>query len=150
MTAMASKRKIASVAVRLIFAAVFAVNVQCALGFLLAPADFADGFMLEDTGRVGQIAVAGLGVAFLMWNATYPPFIIAPGRFCVLGGVILAQQLIGLAGEAYLYMTMAADPALSILRSSLLRFIMFDGVGLLLMAAALLCFCRTRPKDPTL
>ncbi len=150
MAAMASKRKTAAVVTRLVFAAVFVVNVQCALGFLLVPGDFTAGFMLEDAGRVGQIAVAGLGVAFLMWNATYPPFIVAPDRFCVLGVVILTQQLIGLVGEVYLYMTIAADPAFAILSASLLRFIVFDGVGLLLMAAALLWLYRASRKGPTL
>lgn len=131
---MGVKYGIAGVVVRVVFAAVFAVNVQCALSFAFAPERFVDGFMLADAGRVGEVAVAGLGVAFLMWNATYPAFIATPHRFPVLGWVILVQQVIGLIGELCLYATLSAE--FDVLRSSLMRFIVFDGAGLVAMAAA--------------
>lgn len=131
---MGARYGIAGVVVRVVFATVFAVNVHCALSFAFAPERFVDGFMLADAGRVGEVAVAGMGVAFLMWNATYPAFIAAPQRFPVLGWVILAQQAIGLIGELCLYATLGEG--FDVLRSSLLRFIVFDGAGLVAMAAA--------------
>ena len=64
--------------VRVCFALVFAVNVQCALSYVLDPLAYVGGFELE--GVAGEVAVRGLGVAFLMWNATYPAFICSPER----------------------------------------------------------------------
>ena len=143
---MAVRYGIAGVVVRVVFAAVFAVNVQCALSFVAAPEQFVSGFMLGGTGQVGEAAVRGLGVAFLMWNATYPAFIVAPGRFSVLGWVILVQQLIGLGGESGLYC--ALGPGHEVLQASILRFIAFDGVGLVLMAVAFAWFSVvSRKKD---
>lgn len=134
--------------VRVVFAAVFAVNVQCALSFVFAPELYVGGFMLADAGQVGEVAVAGLGVAFLMWNATYPAFIVAPARFPVLGWVILAQQLIGLVGEFGLYSGLGAG--FDALRASLLRFIVFDGAGLVLMAVAFAWFSALMRKRDVL
>ena len=119
---------------RIAFAAVFVVNVQCALSFAFAPADFAGAYELGSAGVAGQAAVRGIGIAFLMWNATYPAFIVAPQRFRVLGWVILAQQAIGLVGESLLFATLPAGH--DVLASSVLRFIAFDGAGLVLMGIA--------------
>lgn len=97
----------------------------------------------ELTGDVGAIALAGLGVVFLMWNATYPLFIVRPDQYPVLGGVILAQQIIGLLGESYILATIPADHVT--LAASIQRFISFDAFGLVIMAAtyaALLHFLR--------
>lgn len=148
MAAMASHFRIATVVVRVVFAAVFAVNVQCALSFVLTPSQFTAGFMLDGSGVVGDVAVAGLGVAFLMWNATYPAFIIAPARFRVLGWVVLAQQLIGLVGEVWLLGGLG--PEYAVLRASLLRFAVFDGVGLVLMSAVFTWFSWALKKKDVL
>ena len=120
-------------AVRIAFALVFAVNVQCALQFALTPGDFAGAYELS--GVAGEAAVRGLGIAFLMWNATYPAFILAPRRFPVLGWVIIAQQAIGLVGETALLLTLPAGHDL--LAASVTRFIAFDAAGLVIMLAAL-------------
>lgn len=119
-------------ACRAAFAAVFAINVQCALSFVLFPSSYVAGFQLS--GWTGNVAVQGLGVAFLMWNCTYPPFIASPRRWPVLGGVILAQQAIGLLGETTLYLQLPTEAAA--LHASIGRFMAFDAVGLLVMAAA--------------
>lgn len=118
--------------VRIAFALVFAVNVQCAFSFVVWPQDFAAAYELS--GIAGEAAVRGLGIAFLMWNATYPAYIAAPQRFSVLGWVILAQQAIGLVGETALLLGLPAGHEL--LAASVTRFIAFDAAGLVIMAIA--------------
>ena len=80
-------QRAAGIAARVAVALVFAVNVQCAASFVLWPEAFAGGFELA--GVPGAAAVRGLGVAFLMWNATYPPVIANPRRFRALFAVVL-------------------------------------------------------------
>lgn len=63
-------------AARVALTVVFAVNVQCAAQFIIWPDAFAPAYELA--GVAGSVAVQGLGVAFLMWNVTYPPAIIDP------------------------------------------------------------------------
>ena len=82
----------------------------------------------------GAAAVRGLGVAFLMWNATYPAVIANPRRFRALYAVVLVQQAVGLAGESWILLSLPAGHAA--LAASIVRFIAFDAVGLVLMAAA--------------
>ena len=119
-------------ATRIAFALVFAVNVQCALQFAFVPGDFAAAYELQ--GVAGEAAVRGLGIAFLMWNVTYPAFIAAPRRFPVLGWVILAQQAVGLIGESALLITLPAGH--DVLATSVTRFIAFDAAGFAIMAIA--------------
>lgn len=99
-------------------------------------------------GDSGHFAVRGLGIAFLMWNATYPVFIALPNRFKVVGGIVLAQQLIGLIGESLLlpYLPHASF----LFAASIMRFIEFDAFGLLIMTIAfvLLCVFSYRANHP--
>ncbi len=84
----------------------------------------------------------GMGVAFLMWNATYPAFIVRPYRFKPLGAVVLVQQAIGFLGEAFILLSLPGQE-FELLSASILRFMAFDGAGLALMAVAYwLCFRR--------
>lgn len=128
---------------RICFAIVFVVNVHCALGYVISPSDFAGGFQLS--GVEGAVAVQGIGIAFLMWNATYPLFIVSPQRFRVLGFVVLAQQIIGLVGESVIYLNLPAG--FTQLAESINRFIAFDAFGLVIMAISfimlLLCISRS-------
>ena len=128
----ASTRRVAGLAARIAVALVFALNVQCAVSFVLWPGAYAGGFELE--GVPGAAAVRGLGVAFLMWNATYPAVIANPRRFRALYAVVLAQQAVGLAGESWILLSLPAGHAA--LAASIVRFIAFDAAGLVLMAAA--------------
>ena len=127
-----SARRAAGLAARVAVALVFALNVQCAVSFVLWPGAYAGGFELE--GVPGAAAVRGLGVAFLMWNATYPAVIANPRRFRALYAVVLAQQAVGLAGESWILLSLPAGHAT--LAASIERFIAFDAAGLVLMAAA--------------
>lgn len=125
-------RKAAGIAARAVVAIVFVLNVQCAVSFVLWPEAYAGGFELA--GVPGAAAVRGLGVAFLMWNATYPAVIADPRRFRALYAVVLVQQAVGLAGELWIRSTLPAGHAA--LSASIERFAAFDAVGLVLMAAA--------------
>lgn len=121
----------AAVLVRIAFAIVFVVNVQCAASFVLQPDAYAPAYELSGTS--GAVAVQGLGIAFLMWNVTYPAVIANPRRFRALGAVVLAQQAIGLAGESWIRLFLPDGHA--VLAASIERFIAFDAFGLALMAA---------------
>lgn len=128
----AGNLRLATWIARIAFAAVFAINVQCATGFVAQPGQFLGAYELA--GASGEVAIRGVGIVFLMWNATYPAFIIAPRRFRVLGWVVLVQQVVGLIGESMLLVSLPAGHAM--LASSLQRFIAFDGIGLAVMAAS--------------
>ncbi len=122
---------------RACFGLVFVWNVLCALRFVMAPADFAGAYQLE--GVPGEVAVRGMGVAFLMWNATYPLFLWQPERFKVLGWVIAAQQLIGCVGEAFILCALPVG-GFELLAASIQRFLIFDAAGLGLMVLSGACF----------
>ncbi|MEG0016112.1 MAG: hypothetical protein RR747_05990 [Gordonibacter sp.] len=140
----------AAIAARVAVAAVFIVNVQCALSFVLQPAAFAGSFELAGAGIAGETAVRGLGVAFLMWNATYPAVIASPRRFRALYVVVLVQQAIGLVGESMIRLGLPAGHAG--LAASIDQFVAFDAAGLVFMAgtfAALLVADRRTARCAT-
>ena len=127
----------AAIAVRICFCVVFLLNIQCALGFALE-------------GPAGLAAIRGIGVAFLMWNATYPVFIVAPRKFKVLGWVVIVQQVVGLVGESFILVSIASMSGMELLRSSILRFIIFDGAGLVIMVISFIVLLKTRTSEPIL
>jgi hypothetical protein len=111
---------------------VFLLNIECALAFLVQPEQYAGSF--ETSGIPGKVLVQSLGILFLMWNATYPPVLLRPNAQRTLFAIILLQQLIGVIGETWLWWKLPAGHP--IISQTGQRFILFDGVGLLLMAAA--------------
>ncbi len=131
---------VATWVVRACFAFVFVVNVQCALGFALMPEAYMGAYELA--GVPGRVATQGIGVAFLMWNCTYPLVIWKPQRHTALAGVVLAQQVVGLIGESLIRATLPAGHDL--LASSIDLFITFDAVGLALMGASWAAFHFSR------
>jgi len=128
---------------RIIVGAVFLMNVSCALAFILQPEKYSPGF--EVAGVPGRIYVQGMGILFLMWNATYPPVIFHPIRYRALFVVVLIQQAIGFAGETWLWLTLPAGH--SPLRATGLRFMIFDGIGLIAMAGAYWLLMRQRARS---
>ena len=128
----AKRERIALWVVRVAFFAVFAVNMECAISFVANPGGYAGNYELA--GVAGEAAVAGIGVAFLMWNVTYPAFIVRPDRWPVLGWVILAQQVVGLIGESLILGGLSAGH--EVLAAGITLFIKFDAAGLVAMAAA--------------
>ena len=117
---------------RALVALVFFVNVQCAFQFIVWPGAYTAAYQVE--GASAEVMVQTVGICFLMWNATYPPVIARPDSYRMLFGVVIAQQVIGLVGETLLLMNL--QPELDVLASSILRFIAFDAVGLVLLIAA--------------
>jgi len=119
---------------RIAVALVFIINIQSALQFIFTPERFMASYALDIAGVSGMVALQGLGVAFLMWNATYPLVIVHPWRFRIIYAIVLIQQALGLIGETGILLSRHRLP--EILTSSILRFIVFDGTGLVLMLAA--------------
>lgn len=128
---------------RLAVGAVFAVNVWCALVFLFQPDVYAPGFELQ--GAAGNVMVQGMGILFLMWNATYPPVIWDPQKFRVLFVIVLIQQLIGVTGETWLWLNL--PPGYASLSAAGWRFMLFDAAGLVVMSTSfVLLFRPFRPS----
>lgn len=126
------KRTVILWLVRLVVGVVFFFNVTCALAFIARPGDYAPAF--EVSGIPGEILVRGMGILFLMWNATYPPVLVRPDRQRTLFAVVLAQQAIGVVGETAMWATL--PPGHPALWATGLRFILFDGAGLVAMGLA--------------
>ena len=125
-------------AARILVLIVFAINVLCAVQFIISPEHYVASYQVE--GASAQAMVRTVGICFLMWNATYPPVIIKPQKHRTLFGVVIAQQIIGLIGESMLLASLG--PGLDVLASSILRFIAFDAGGLVLLVIA---FILARP-----
>jgi hypothetical protein len=125
---------------RFLIGLVLFFNVQCALAFIIAPDVYSLGFELS--GAVGAGMVRGLGILFLMWNVPYMVAMMDPVRRRISLYEAVAMQAIGFAGESLLLITFSAGHAP--LRATVLRFIIFDGCGLvaLLMAAWLTRNCK--------
>lgn len=128
----ADRERTATWVARVVVAVVFVLNVQCALSFVLWPGSYVGGFELS--GTAGEVAVRGIGVAFLMWNVTYPAVIVSPRRFTALYVVVLVQQLVGLVGELWILIGLPAGH--EAIADSIGRFVAFDAAGLIAMAAA--------------
>jgi hypothetical protein len=127
---------------RLLVAAVFVINVQCALAFIFKPASYASA--LELTGASGIYFTQAMGILFLMWNATYPAVILRPARYRLLFGVMVAQQAIGLAGESWILSNLPSSH--TALASTAARFIFFDTLGLIALVGA---FLISRDRSPS-
>jgi hypothetical protein len=125
---------------RAVVGTVFVFNVSCALAFVTRPGRYAPAF--EVGGVPGQMLVRGIGILFLMWNATYPPVLLRPDRHRTLFAVVLVQQALGLAGETWMWLTLPAGHLA--LRTTGLRFILFDGAGLVAMGLAFLLLASAR------
>ncbi len=117
---------------RLLIVLVAAWNIQAGIVFLVSPQAFVGAYELS--GAAGEAAVRGVGVLFLMWNVPYLFAAFDPIRFRLALTFALLMQLTGLVGENYILSTLTSDHA--VLRESILRFIAFDGAGLVLLVVA--------------
>jgi hypothetical protein len=128
---------------RLLIAVVVAWNLQCALVFLLNPGAFAPGFEL--IGIPGEAAVRGFAVLFVMWNVPYLVALWNPLRHRLSLWEALAMQTIGVVGESLILASIPVEH--SILRGSLLRFIVFDAAGVVcLMGAVIISKIKLKAK----
>lgn len=108
-------------------------NLQCAAVFLLQPEKYMGGFELA--GVPGRMMVQGMGLLFLMWNVPYIFAVSDPiaKRTSLIEAVIM--QAVGVVGESALLGTL--PPEHWALRDTALRFIAFDGGGLVLLLIGL-------------
>jgi len=111
---------------------VLIANMTAAIPFVIRPADYAAAFELN--GAPGEAAVRGFGILFLMWAVPFVPAMLEPVRHRVAFVCVLAMQVIGLVGESLMQAALPAGHAA--LRATGLRFIAFDGIGLMLLLIA--------------
>lgn len=131
---MINKTKTYLIIARLLIAIVLFFNLQAAVFFYLWPQEFMGGFGLE--AAVGKPVVRAFGLLFLMWNIPYIFALAHPLRHRVSLIEAVIMQGLALAGEsAILWMD---GPFAEVVQMSILRFIVFDGIGLVLLLAALL------------
>ncbi len=118
---------------RFLIGVVLFFNVQCALVFLLTPAPYVGSFELA--GIPGKMMVQGMGLLFLMWNVPYAFAVRDPilRRGSLIEAIIM--QAIGVVGETVLLSSL--PPEHWTLRDTALRFIGFDGSGLVLLLVGL-------------
>lgn len=119
---------------RLLIAVPLFWNLQAALQFMLNPQLFISSFQLE--GVPGRAAIAGYGILFLMWQVPYIFALLHPVRFKISLWQALIMQTIGVVAESILLSTIPIEYAL--LRWSIIRFIIFDGAGVVILLGALI------------
>lgn len=117
---------------RVLIGLVLIINVQSAVVFFANPAGFAPAYELS--GVSGSAAIRGFAVLFLMWNIPYGVALVNPVKYRVSLYEAIAMQTIGLVGESIIFSTLPVENA--VLRGSILRFIIFDGLGLVALIAA--------------
>ena len=106
--------------------------MTAAIPYVLRPADYAAAYEL--TGVPGEVVVRGFGILYLMWAVPFVPAIWHPARNRVAFVCVLAMQAIGLAGESLMLAGLPAGHA--VLRATGLRFVAFDGAGLVILLIA--------------
>jgi len=107
-------------------------NLQAAVLFIVSPAAYTAGF--EISGLVGQKLVQGMGILFLMWNVPYIWALLHPvrNRISLISAVIM--QSIGFFGETLLWISLPTGH--EALNATVIRFMAFDGGGLLALIFA--------------
>ena len=117
---------------RFLIGVVLLFNIQCAVVFIWSPQAYTSGFELE--GEIGAAMLRGMGLLFVMWNIPYLFAAWQPvkNRLSLYEAVLM--QAIGFLGESAIFLTLPGNhPAL---HASLLRFIAFDGTGMVLLILA--------------
>lgn len=137
------KRLLRLWAARLLIAAVTIINLQAAFQFMLRPGDYAWGFELA--GVPGEAMVQGLGVLFLMWNIPYIFAAAHPIKNFISLVSALIMQFIGVSGESLILLRLPGEHPL--IASSVKRFIIFDGAGLVVLLMALLVVLTIQKKE---
>ena len=127
---------------RLLIFPVIAWNLQCAFAFLSNPSGFAPSFELE--GIIGQSVIRSLAILFIMWNIPYLFALVRPRKYFISLVQAFLMQSVGFIGEIWLLTTVPAEHAL--LRGSITRFMLFDGVGVVLLAGAVISVIFSRQK----
>jgi len=118
--------------IRAFIAPVTFFNLQCSFEFLVHAERYAPSFDLYEP--TGAFMIQGLGLLFLMWNIPYLYALIDPIRHATSLSEAVIMQAIGLVGETLLLFNVPSD--FQNLHASVMRFILFDGSGLLLLLIA--------------
>lgn len=118
---------------RLLIGAVTVMNIQAAVQFMLRPQDYAPGF--EMRGVPGAAMMQGLGLLFLMWSIPYLFAAVQPVKNFISLVSAVIMQFIGVTGESLILLRLPGEhPQIT---SSVTRFIIFDGAGLVVLLGAL-------------
>jgi hypothetical protein len=117
---------------RLLVAIVIFINLQAALQYLLNPNAYSGAFELE--GIPGMAAVMGVGILYVMWQVPYVFAAINPTAHRLSMTEAVLMQAIGLLGETWLRSRIPVEH--TVLRNSILRYIVFDAGGLVLLVVA--------------
>lgn len=119
---------------------VLLINIFCAVDFIVRPDLYKGGYELS--GEVGRVVVIGYGILFLMWQVPYFFALAQPvvHRTSLIQAILM--QMIGLIGESFLLQSIPLEH--EILRGSIMRFIIFDAGGLLLLILAFLVIRKDR------
>ena len=108
---------------------VFLLNIQAAILFMWQPQYYRDGFELN--GIAGNVVVQGIGLLFVMRNVPYLVALIHPRKYRISLYEAIAMQAIGFLGETALLLSLPEGHAA--LSQTALRFMLFDGPGLVLL-----------------
>jgi hypothetical protein len=127
---------------RVLIGFVLIVNIHSGIVFFFNPDKYAPAYEL--TGVPGVAAIRGFGILFLMWNVPYTVALLNPYRFKISLFEADLMQLIGLSGETLIYINL--PPGYLSLKASILRFILFDGLGLLSLILATIIILKIPPK----
>lgn len=123
---------------------VLVINIFCAVDFIVRPDLYKGGYELS--GEVGRVVVIGYGILFLMWQVPYFFALTQPIVHHTSLIQAILMQTIGLIGESFLLRSISLEH--EILRGSILRFIIFDSAGLVLLILAALVVCKNyMPKN---
>ncbi|WP_322509764.1 hypothetical protein [Anaerolinea sp.] len=120
------------IATRFLIGLVFFWNIQAAIVFLAFPREYLSSFMLS--GKVGEKVIQSWGILFIMWNIPYFMAMLNPEKERGLVLACLLMQLVGVVGETFLYVDLSEQ--FFTVKQSILRFIVFDGAGLLFLFIA--------------
>jgi hypothetical protein len=108
-------------------------NLQAAIQFIITPEKFSPAF--DMFGPAGLVAMISIGILFLMWCVPYVFAAVHPIRYRISLIEACIMQSVGLVGEAILLWNLPSG--LDMTPASIQRFIIFDGVGLILLLTAL-------------
>ena len=135
-----TQKKFPPIISRILIGIVTFFNLQAAILLMIHPGDFSPGFEL--TGVPGDAVIQGMGLLFLMWNIPYLVALFNPVKHFVSLIEAVIMQAIGVFGETILLLTLKGEHPL--LQSSVIRFIIFDGGGLLFLLIALIILLKYR------
>jgi len=128
--------------VRVLIGIVVFFNLDAAFSFMFLPKAYAPGFELS--GVPGQMIIQGLGLLFLMWNVPYIIAMLNPGRHFTSLIEAVIMQAIGVFGESILLSLMPGEHVM--IKSSTVRFIVFDAGGLILLVIGFFITLRLRKQ----